>query len=142
MRRIALVVGARGLAAMVIVSIGILFLPDKLIGAASGSDLAGQAHAIQDPEKVQKAWYGLVQKARAQQAQLNDWHRQARLGKAKMETQKKRPVSQRSGLNDAWRKFCKARLAMTDGAVGVSSPASMHVLDSCSSGTNLPLNRK
>jgi hypothetical protein len=132
----------RGLVPILILSVGILALPEKLVGAGSGSRLAGQAQRIQDPEKMQKALYGLVQKARAQHAQLDNWHRQAQQGKAKSGIQNRRPVARVSELNYAWGKFCKARLAMTDTPVGVASPVSMRVLDSCSSGTNLPLNRK
>ncbi len=133
---------ARGLVPILILSIGILTLPGKLIGADSGSSVAGHAWRIQDPEKMQQALYGLVQKAKTQKAQLDNWHRQAQLGKAKTEAHNRRPVARATGLNDTWRKFCKTKLAMGDSSVGVSSPVSMRVLDSCSSGTNFPLNRK
>lgn len=121
----------------VMLLIGIAASPAILIGAESVGGVPSQARKLQDPEKIQKAFYGLIQKATTQQAQMKEWHRKARLTKAKAEAQERR-VAKANGVTEAWRKFCQVRVAMLRTSEGVTAPVAMRVLDTCSSGTNFP----
>lgn len=116
--------------------VGIAALPGILMAAESVTGIPNQARKAQDPEKIQKAFYGLIQKAKAQQAQMKEWHRKAGLAKARVQAQEGQRVAKANGVTEAWRKFCQVRVAMLRTSEGVTEPVAMRVLDSCSTGTN------
>ncbi len=118
--------------------VGIAFLPASSMAAEPVRGTPNQARKAQDPEKIRQAFYVAIQKAKGQQAQMKEWHRKARLAKARAQAREQQRVAKANGVTEAWRKFCQARVAMLRTSEGVTAPVSMRVLDSCSTGINFP----
>jgi hypothetical protein len=89
----------------------ILVFPGCLVAAGSKSDVVGKPQRIQDPGKLQKAVYALLQKANVQHKLITDWHERARLESKKMQA-KNHGQSTKAMAAAASKRACQIQLAM------------------------------
>jgi hypothetical protein len=88
----------------------ILTVPALLMAAGSKSDI-GEPQRIQDPVKLQKAVYALLQKANVQHKLITDWHQRARLESKKMQA-KNHGQGTKAIAAAASKRACQIQLAM------------------------------
>lgn len=89
----------------------ILVFPGCLFAAGAKSDIVGKPQRIQDPGKLQKAMYALVQKASVQHNLINDWHQRARLENDKKHA-KNNAQTTKVMASAATKRACQIQLAM------------------------------
>ena len=73
---------------ILLILVSILVLPAFLMATGPKPSNVGLHQKIQDPEKLQRALYALLQKADVQSKIINNWHRKARLETAHTEAKK------------------------------------------------------
>jgi hypothetical protein len=89
----------------------ILVVPTLLFAASAKSDILGKPQRIQDPVKLQKAVYALLQKANVQHKLITDWHQRARLESNKIQA-KNNGQNNKAPVAAATKRACQIQLAM------------------------------
>ena len=75
---------------ILLILVSILVLPAFLMATGPKPSNVGLPQKIQDPEKLQRALYALLQKADVQSKMVNNWHRKARLETTQMQAKNRK----------------------------------------------------
>ncbi len=82
----------------------------------------GLPQKIQDPEKLQRALYALLQKADVQSKIVNNWHRKARLETAHMEAENRKQDTKVGAVAAASLRACQIQLAVARSQDDITIP--------------------
>jgi hypothetical protein len=98
--------------AILLILISILSFPCFSFAAGTKLAMVGKPQRIQDPQRLERAMEGLLNKAYSQHRIINNWYRKAKLAAAKMQAEKSKERS-RTLATEASRRACQIQLAMT-----------------------------
>ncbi len=101
--------------------LGIFLMPALLQAGNTGTAAPGKTQKVQDPERINKALYALLQKADAQRKIINEWNRKRQLEQTKMQVKER---EQRTDVMtaEASRRACQVQLAMARTPADITIP--------------------
>jgi len=101
--------------------LGIFLMPASLQAGNTGMAVSGKTQKLQDPERINKALYALLQKAQAQRKIINEWNLKRHLEQTKIQAKDRK---QRTDVitAEASRRACQIQLAMARTPADITIP--------------------